>query len=53
MQTKLFERHRTGYVLTTAGEEMSALAERMDEDVAAFTRRLAGQSIAPAGEIAP
>ena len=51
LQTKLFERHRTGYVLTTAGEEMSALAERMDEDVATFTRRLAGQSIAPAGEL--
>src|SRR5688572_6729350 len=27
----LFERHRTGYALTTAGEEMVALAERMDE----------------------
>jgi DNA-binding transcriptional LysR family regulator len=51
LQVKLFERHRTGYVLTTAGEEMAALAERMDEDVAAFTRRLAGQSIAPAGEL--
>ena len=28
---KLFERHRTGYALTTAGEEMVGLAERMDE----------------------
>ena len=28
---KLFERHRTGYALTTAGEEMVALAQRMDE----------------------
>src|SRR4029453_6173190 len=28
----LFERHRTGYVLTPAGEEMVALAERVDED---------------------
>jgi DNA-binding transcriptional LysR family regulator len=48
---KLFERHRTGYALTTAGEEMTALAERMDLEVAAFSRRLAGQEITPAGEL--
>jgi DNA-binding transcriptional LysR family regulator len=48
---KLFERHRTGYALTTAGEEMAALAERMDHDVAAFSRRLAGKEITPAGEL--
>jgi len=41
--TKLFERHRTGYALTAAGEEMAALAERMDDDVASFARKLAGQ----------
>jgi DNA-binding transcriptional LysR family regulator len=49
--TKLFERHRTGYTLTTAGEEMAALAERMEEDVASFARKLAGQAISPAGEL--
>jgi DNA-binding transcriptional LysR family regulator len=49
--TKLFERHRTGYTLTTAGEEMAGLAERMDEDVASFARKLAGQAISPAGEL--
>jgi DNA-binding transcriptional LysR family regulator len=48
---KLFERHRTGYVLTTAGEEMLALAERMDEDIADFTRKLAGKALSPAGEL--
>jgi DNA-binding transcriptional LysR family regulator len=48
---KLFERHRTGYALTAAGEEMAALAERMDDGVARFTRRLAGQAISPAGEL--
>ena len=47
----LFERHRTGYALTTAGEEMVALAERMDEDVSAFTRKLAGRELSPAGEL--
>ena len=48
---KLFERHRTGYVLTTAGEEMTALAEQMEENVTAFTRKLAGQAVSPAGEL--
>jgi DNA-binding transcriptional LysR family regulator len=48
---RLFERHRTGYALTPAGEEMTALAERMDEDVATFARKLAGQSLSPAGEV--
>lgn len=48
---KLFERHRTGYALTTAGEEMAALAERMDEDVASFARKLDGQALSPAGEL--
>src|SRR5829696_4277791 len=47
----LFERHRTGYALTTAGEEMVALAERMDEDETAFTRKLAGRELSPAGEL--
>src|SRR5688500_6320762 len=42
---KLFERRRTGYALTTAGEEMLALAERMDEDIADFTRKLAGKAL--------
>src|ERR671911_3164245 len=46
---KLFERHRTGYALTAAGEEMASLAERMEEDVATFTRKLAGQAVSPAG----
>jgi DNA-binding transcriptional LysR family regulator len=48
---KLFERHRTGYALTAAGEEMAALAERMEEDVATFARKLAGQVVSPAGEL--
>jgi DNA-binding transcriptional LysR family regulator len=48
---KLFERHRTGYQLTAAGEEMQALASRMDEDVATFARKLAGQTLSPAGEL--
>jgi DNA-binding transcriptional LysR family regulator len=48
---KLFERHRTGYALTAAGEEMTSLAGRMEEDVATFARKLAGQVVSPAGEL--
>jgi DNA-binding transcriptional LysR family regulator len=48
---KLFERHRTGYQLTPAGEEMQSLAARMDEDVATFARKLAGQALSPSGEL--
>lgn len=49
--TRLFERHRSGYVPTPAGEEMTLLAERLDADIAGFTRRLAGREILPAGEL--
>src|SRR5919205_2432450 len=47
----LFERHRSGYVPTAAGEEMVALAERVDDDVTAFARRVAGREPSPAGEL--
>ncbi|MGF9761853.1 LysR family transcriptional regulator [Microvirga sp. 0TCS3.31] len=48
---KLFERHRSGYTLTTVGEEMVALAQRVDDDITAFTRKMAGRELAPAGEL--
>jgi DNA-binding transcriptional LysR family regulator len=48
---KLFERHRSGYTLTTPGEEMVALAQRVDDDITSFTRKMAGREIAPAGEL--
>ena len=49
--TVLFERHRAGYSLTSAGDEMVQLATRMDEDVNSFTRKLAGNSMIPSGEL--
>ena len=49
--TPVFERHRNGYVLTTAGTEIAALAARVDEDITAVLRRVAGQSPSPAGEV--
>lgn len=48
---RLFERHRSGYVATPAGEEMAQLAGRVDDDITAFARKLAGQEIKPAGEL--
>lgn len=48
---QLFERRKTGYVATAAGIEMAALAGRVEEDVAAFSRRLAGRDVAPSGEL--
>ncbi len=47
----LFERRKTGYVATVAGAEMAALAARMEEDVTAFGRKLAGRDVAPSGEL--
>ncbi|MCP8939038.1 LysR family transcriptional regulator [Alsobacter sp. SYSU M60028] len=49
--TPLFERHRAGYGMTPAGEEMVALAERMERDVLEFSRKLAGQTLTPSGEV--
>lgn len=47
----LFERRRSGYVLTAAGEEMVGLAQRLDADIVAFARKMAAQEIKPAGEL--
>jgi DNA-binding transcriptional LysR family regulator len=47
----LFERRREGFAATAAGEEIVALARRLDEDVTAVTRRLAGRAPTPSGEV--
>jgi DNA-binding transcriptional LysR family regulator len=47
----LFERRKTGYVATPAGEEMTLLAGRMDDDINGFSRRIVGREISPAGEV--
>lgn len=48
---KLFERHRSGYSLTPAGEEIVEIAERFEGDITDFERRLRGKSISARGEI--
>lgn len=47
----LFEKHRAGYTVTAAGEEIVALAGRLDDEITAVMRKLAGQEISPSGEL--
>jgi len=49
--SRLFERGRTGYALTTCGEQMVELAERMGEDILTFEREVTGQDLRPSGEL--
>lgn len=48
---RLFERARSGYLLTSAGEEMVRLANTMGESIIDFERRVAGQDVRPSGEL--
>ena len=52
---RLFKRSRSGYALTPAGEEMVALAQRMEAEVASFQRRGQGKAAQahPAGGVVP
>ncbi len=47
--SRLFERSRSGYAPTPAGEEMVELANRISESVTDFERAVAGRDIQPAG----
>tara|TARA_R110002074_G_scaffold99744_1_gene215686 strand:+ start:1576 stop:2535 length:960 start_codon:yes stop_codon:yes gene_type:complete len=47
----LFERSRTGYRPTLAGEELADTAKIMDEAALAAERKVAGRDLEPSGEI--
>lgn len=49
--TRIFERSRNGYALTSAGEEMLMIAGQMAEAVYDFERRIAGMDARPTGEL--
>jgi len=49
--SRLFERGRAGYALTSSGEEMVRLAERIGEDVTAFERKVTGRDLRPSGDL--
>lgn len=48
---RLFERHRTGYTPTPAGEEAIATARRVEDDVLRLESRLAGEDMRPSGVV--
>jgi DNA-binding transcriptional LysR family regulator len=48
---QLFERSRSGYEPTAAGEEMVALATSMSESIVEFERHVAGRDVKPTGEL--
>ena len=48
---RLFERSRSGYQPTAAGEEMIELATRMSESIVDFERRVAGRDVKPSGDL--
>lgn len=48
---KLFVRSRAGYAPTTAGEEIIAIATKMDEEITGLARRLKGREPEPSGEL--
>ncbi len=47
----LFDRRRTGYVATAQGEEIVALAERVELDVVSVARRVSGHGQGHAGDL--
>src|ERR1700750_368503 len=51
LASRLFERGRTGYSLTSAGEEMVRLADRMGEEILAYERNVTGRDLRPSGEL--
>lgn len=48
---RLFERFRTGYAATAAGEKVVALADRIESGVVEVTRELSGQDMRPQGTV--
>ncbi len=51
MGVKLFDRARTGYAPTPAGEDITAAAERIDAEVLGVERRVVGQDLRPSGTV--
>ncbi|HJU30330.1 MAG TPA: LysR family transcriptional regulator, partial [Hyphomicrobiaceae bacterium] len=49
--TRLFDRLPGGYALTPAGDDMHMVAARLEEEIAAAQRRLAGRDAQPSGTV--
>lgn len=48
---KLFDRARTGYAATLAGEEVAVAARRIETEVLEIERRIAGRDLRPSGTV--
>lgn len=48
---ELFERSRSGYAPTPAGEDVAAAAQRIEVEVVDVERRVAGQDLRPSGSV--
>jgi DNA-binding transcriptional LysR family regulator len=51
MGARLFERSRTGYAPTAAGEKMVELAYRIADEVTELERKITGQDLRPSGDL--
>jgi len=51
LRVKLFDRPASGYLLTQAGEELLATAEKVENEMDALARRIVGQDRLLAGQI--
>ena len=51
MGVRFFDRARDGYTATAAAEEVSALVQRLMNDVLAVERRISGQDLRPSGTL--
>jgi len=48
---KMFERSNAGYVPTSAGEEIAAVARRVEAEIVGVERRVAGRDVRPSGTV--
>ncbi|MDZ5695658.1 LysR family transcriptional regulator [Chelativorans sp. M5D2P16] len=48
---RLFDRSRNGYTPTLAGEELATVARRIEREVLAAERRIAGRDLRPSGTV--
>lgn len=51
MGARLFERSRTGYAPTAAGEKMVELANRIADEIVELERKITGQDLRPSGDL--
>ena len=51
LKTRIFERSRTGYTPTAAGERMVMLAAQMSDQINSFELKCAGRDVKPSGDL--